>query len=714
MIDRQTKQKIIEAAQILEVVSDFVHLRKSGVSYVGLCPFHSDRKPSFYVSPSKNICKCFSCGEGGSPVDFVMKHEQMNYGEALRYLAKKYHIEIIEREETDEERAVASERQSLFLLNEYAGAFFRQQLLETEEGRRIGLSYLQERGIRPETIERFGLGYSPESRTALTDEAQRRGYSLERLVKVGLSVQSDDGRPPIDRFRGRVIFPVRNLSGQYVAFGGRVMGRADKVAKYVNSPESPIYSKSRELYGLYQAKGAIAKAGKCYLVEGYTDVLSMHQAGITNVVSSSGTALTHQQIRLLRRFSDQITVLYDGDSAGIKAALRGIDLLLEEGLNIKVVLLPDGEDPDSYARSHSVEEFMGYLDEHETDFIHFKIQLYREEMERDPLRRAEIITDILRSIALIPDAIKRQVMIQSSAGDLRMNEQLLISEVAKLRASGIRAGGAQAVGPRMQVVQTDVAPQGGAMPGASAVSGGSVMSPVAAVEPQAVAAEQAPSYEPERYELDLLGYLISHGHEEIYRAEPDAEGQTSYVSWRVARFVYDELQEDGILPSLSRACYDVLHEAVHVCLPQELACGTYFANHDSSDIRRLSANVLASEMYHDQAPEGEDAKETLLRAEVINAPDAERRAAAGQELNAYLAARHARRCEERYVQTLRVLDTLRMALVMKSIAEIQVELTQAQRAGDQAQITELVMELQELNKIKIEFAQSLGERTIIG
>ncbi len=708
MIDSQTKQRIIDSAQILEVVSDFVTLRRSGVSYVGLCPFHNDRKPSFYVSPSKNICKCFSCGEGGSPVDFIMKHEQVNYAEALRYLAKKYHIEIVEREETDEEKAAASERQSLFLVNEYGADFFHRQLLETDEGQRIGLSYLRERGIRPETIEKFGLGYSPEDRTALTKEAQARGYTLDRLVKVGLSIQSDDGRPPIDRFRGRVIFPVRNLSGQFVAFGGRVMGKADKTAKYVNSPESPIYSKSRELYGLYQAKSSISKAGKCYLVEGYTDVLSMHQTGITNVVSSSGTALTHQQIRLLRRFSDQITVLYDGDSAGIKAALRGIDLLLEEGLDIKVVLLPEGEDPDSYARSHSAEEFKTFLDEHETDFIHFKIELYRDEMERDPLRRAEIISDILRSIALIPDAIKRQVMIQSSAGDLRMNEQLLMSEVAKLRAAGVRASG-----PNIPPRTTELVAQPQFVPTAPTATPASTLVPVIDQDAEPEPTPRARGYEPERYEIELLSYIILSGHEELYLSETDEEGQQTYTSWRVAEYIYHELEQDGILGSLSPVCHDVLTEAISVCLPQGISCVSYFISHDSSDIRRISSELLASDISREQAVQRDD-KEDRLRTNVINATEDAGRDLAQQELDAHLQTRHTRQCIERSVRTGREIDALRMALVIKSIHEIQGELVRATRSGDENLVTELVIELQELNKLKIEFAQSLGERTIIG
>lgn len=700
MIDSQTKQRILDAANILEVVSDFVSLRRSGVSYVGLCPFHNDRKPSFYVSPSKNVCKCFSCGEGGSPVHFVMKHEQVSYNEALRYLAKKYHIEIVEREETDEEKAAASERQSLFIVNEYAQQFFRRQLLETDEGRNVGLAYLRERGIRPETIELFGLGYSPEARTALTDEALSKGYALDRLTKVGLSVQYDDGRPPIDRFRGRVIFPVRNLSGQYVAFGGRVMSKTDKTAKYVNSPESPIYSKSRELYGLYQAKGAIAKAGKCYLVEGYTDVISMYQSGIANVVSSSGTALTSQQIRLLRRFSEHITVLYDGDNAGIKAALRGIDLLLEEGLDIKVVLLPEGEDPDSYARSHSAEAFLAYLDEHETDFIHFKIDLYREEMRRDPIKRAELITDILHSIALIPDTIRRTVLIQSSAGELRMDERLLTSEVNKLRARGVKASGSY-IGPQPP-------PEPSPRPVVPVELPEEYATPLPATQPD----EEPQTAGPHQHELSILHHVIQWGHEEVLVASEGEDGQPCLLSDRVASYVYRELECDGILESLSQVCREVLTEAYMHCLPQGVSCASYFINHDSEPIRRMATDLLSSEIH--LQPTKADSMEALLLSEVSNAMRDDLRQRAIQELETYRAGRADKAKRDRAQTAEREMDGLRMALIMQSIYDIQRELQIAQQRGDEALMLELIRELQNLNQLKLEFAQSLGERTIVG
>ena len=354
MIDQPTIDRIMDAAQIYDVVSDFVTLRKRGVNYVGLCPFHDDKTPSFYVSPAKNLCKCFACGKGGNPVHFIMLHEQLSYPDALRYLAKKYHIEIKERELTAEEKAAQTERDSLFVVNQFANDYFRRTLRDTDEGRNIGLAYLRSRGFRDDTIEKFQLGYCTESHDAFAKEALAKGYQRDFLVKTGLCYETDDHRLR-DRFWGRVIFPFHTLSGKVVAFGGRVLASATKGVKmkYVNSPESEIYHKSNELYGIYQAKQAIVKQDRCYLVEGYTDVISMHQSGVENVVASSGTALTTHQIKLIHRFTNNLTVLYDGDAAGIKASLRGIDMLLEEGMNIKVCLLPDGEDPDSFARQHN-------------------------------------------------------------------------------------------------------------------------------------------------------------------------------------------------------------------------------------------------------------------------------------------------------------------------------------------------------------------------
>ena len=409
MIDQATIDRIISAANIVDVVSEFVTLR----NYVGLCPFHADKSPSFYVSPAKNICKCFACGEGGTAVHFIMKHEQIGYLDALRYLAKKYGIEIQERELTEREKQFRDDRESMFV-NQWAQQYFTRNLFENLDGRLVGLRYFIERGLREETIRKFQLGYALDQRDALAKAAQLAGYQRKYLEKTGLVIADEDGKRTYDRFRGRVIFPVHSLSGKVVAFGGRILKKAEKTAKYVNSPESEIYHKSDELYGLFQAKQTIVRKDHCFLVEGYMDVIGMHQAGIENVVASSGTALTRGQIRLIRRFTNNITILYDGDAAGIKAAIRGIDMFLEEEMNVKVVLLPDGEDPDSFARSRSASEFGEFIAGHETDFIRFKTQLLLKEVGDDPVKRAELISDMVRTIALIPNNISRAVYIRAS------------------------------------------------------------------------------------------------------------------------------------------------------------------------------------------------------------------------------------------------------------------------------------------------------------
>ena len=432
MIDRATVDRIMDAAQIVDVVSDFVTLRKAGVNYKGLCPFHDDRTPSFVVSPSKGLCKCFACGKGGNAVHFIMEHEQLSYPDALRYLARKYNIEIKERELTEEEKQAQDERESMFVVNEWACQFFQDQLYNTVDGRAIGMTYFRSRGFRDDIIKKFQLGYSPSQRDACAREAKAKGYKEEFLLSTGLCYKRDNGQLQ-DRFFGRVIFPVHTLSGKVVAFGGRVLKKDEKTAKYVNSPESEIYHKSNELYGIYFAKQAIVKADRCFLVEGYTDVISMHQAGVENVVASSGTALTQGQIRLIHRFTSNITVLYDGDAAGIKASIRGIDMLLEEGMNIKVCLLPDGDDPDSFARKHNSTEFQQFIQEHETDFIRFKTNLLLEDAGKDPIKRAELIGNLVQSISVIPEAIVRDVYIKECAQLLRVEDKLLVSEVAKRR-----------------------------------------------------------------------------------------------------------------------------------------------------------------------------------------------------------------------------------------------------------------------------------------
>ena len=432
MIDQATIDKILDAAQIVDVVSEFVTLKRAGVNYKGLCPFHNEKTPSFVVSPSKGLCKCFSCGKGGNVVHFIMEHEQLNYYEALKWLANKYHIEVKERELSDEEKQAQNVRESMFVVNDFANNYFQNLLHNHIDGQSIGLAYFRQRGFRDDIIRKFQLGYSLNERDALVKEAKRKGFKEEFLEKTGLCYRRDNDGQLRDRFWGRVMFPVHTLSGKVIAFGGRVLKTDGKVAKYVNSPESEIYHKSNELYGIYFAKQAIVRDDRCFLVEGYTDVISMHQAGIENVVASSGTSLTSGQIRLIHRFTNNITVLYDGDGAGIKASIRGIDMLLEEGMNIKVVLLPDGEDPDSFARKHNATDYKAYINAHEVDFIRFKTSLLLEEVGNDPIKRAGLIGDIVRSISVIPENIVRSVYIRECSQLLQVEEKLLVQEVGKL------------------------------------------------------------------------------------------------------------------------------------------------------------------------------------------------------------------------------------------------------------------------------------------
>ena len=427
-INSATVQRILDATDIVEVVSDFVSLKRKGANYWGLCPFHNDRSPSFSVSKSRGLCKCFSCGEGGSAVNFLMKLEHLSYTEALRYLARKYNIEIEEREMTPEEERRETARDNMLAVNEFALRHFESNLTDTDEGRDVGLSYFRHRGISDQMIERFHLGYALEGRDRLYKSAIERGYSEEYILATGLSTRTDDGRI-YDRFRGRVIYPVHSLSGKVVAFGGRTLRSDKSMAKYVNSPESDIYSKRRELYGMFQAKQAIAKAGKCIIVEGYMDVISMHQAGICNVVASSGTALTVEQVRLIKRFTSNVTLIYDADAAGIKASLRGIELLLQDGMDIKVLLLPQGEDPDSFAQSHSSTEVEEYIRANETDFITFMARILLKDVEDDPTARANVITRIVKTIALIPNEITRSVYVQECSRILFISEEVLQRQV---------------------------------------------------------------------------------------------------------------------------------------------------------------------------------------------------------------------------------------------------------------------------------------------
>jgi len=431
MIDRATIERILDASNIIDVIQDFVPLKKRGVNYLGLCPFHNEKTPSFTVSPTKEIFKCFGCGKSGNVVNFIMEHEHLSYPEALKHLARKYHIEIVEKELSSEEIEKQNERESLLVLTSYAARQFAENLFHSDEGISIGLSYFRERGFQQTTLKKFELGYSLEKRDSFSKKALEDGYKNDFLVKSGLSIQHDDHL--FDRFSGRVMFPIHSLSGQILGFGGRILKKDAKTAKYLNSPESEIYHKSRIVYGIYQARKAISQNDKCYLVEGYTDVMSLHEAGIENVVASSGTSLTQEQVRLIKRFTPNITILYDGDPAGIKASLRGIDIVLEEGMNVKIVLLPDGEDPDSYSKKLSNEEFLSYLKEKETDFIRFKTSLLLEESKNDPVLRANLIRDIVKSIAVIPESITRTIYIKDCSVRMNIPEEVLYNEVNNIR-----------------------------------------------------------------------------------------------------------------------------------------------------------------------------------------------------------------------------------------------------------------------------------------
>lgn len=664
--------RIQDAAQIVDVVSDFVTLRKRGVNFVGLCPFHDDRTPSFYVSPAKNICKCFACGEGGSPIHFVMKHEQISYAEALKYLARKYNIEVVEKELTDEEKQAQSDRDSMFILNEYARDYFVKTLHEHPEGKAVGRSYFRERGFRDDIVRKFQLGYSPEQRDAFSVEAQKAGYRRDYLLRTGLSSGGENNAPLVDRFRGRVIFPVHTLSGKVVAFGGRILRKAENTGKYINSPESEIYSKSNELYGIYFARNAIAKHDKCFLVEGYTDVLSMHQAGIENVVSSSGTALTHGQIRMIHRFSENITVLYDGDAAGIKAALRGIDLLLEDGMKVKVVLLPEGEDPDSFAKKQNAEEFNRYISENETDFIRFKTQLLLEEAGQDPIMRAGLISNIVQSIALIPDRIIRQVYIQECSQLLNVPERLLITEVHKIQLRTYEK----------KKEQTQKSEIGSEKPDGVPETEKQIERAIAPVNPY------------DRFEYEILRYVIRYGNTPIYRKfekQKRKEGK-SFVEEDVLveegpgviEFVRYDLDRDEI--GFSNPLYrQIFEEAVERKDDEHFDSGRYFLSHPDARISRL-ASELVSDRYllskiHSKllGEEVGDKDSRLLEQNLLNS------------------------------RVPRATTELKNAYVLQRIKKIKEQI----RTSGSDDCLLLIGELQRLQKIKKILAKELGERIVL-
>ena len=552
MITRETVERILETAQIVDVVGDFVSLKRRGANFIACCPFHNEKTPSFYVSPAKGIYKCFGCGKAGTAVGFVMEHESLSYNEALKYLARKYNIEVVEKEESAEEIAKRQRSESLYLTSEFAAGFFVESL-SSPEGRSVGYAYFKSRGLEDDTIKKFCLGWSPSSRRALSDTARKAGYKEEFLIDTGLSVKRDDGSLS-DRFYDRVMFPIHSVSGRVIAFGGRTLRTDKTVAKYVNSPETEIYVKSRSLYGIYFAKNEISRQDKCFLVEGYLDVLSMYQLGITNVVASSGTSLTVEQIRLIRKFTSNVTIIYDGDSAGIHAALRGIGLVLKEGLNVKVVLLPDGEDPDSFARKNTLNETNSYIAAHEQDFIGFKSDLLLGQAGNDPLKKAELINDIADTIALIPDAVKRSVYVEMTASKFNIESGILFERILKTRTDILVADKKQSDYRRRRETGGEGDTDGYRD---DYVSGNTVNTISTDLKPD----KPARVFEDkilEPCEKELLGFIIEHG-EEHMAFDSDSE---FYVEGgepaTVAEFIDSALAADSVVfsNSLYRRVYD--------------------------------------------------------------------------------------------------------------------------------------------------------------
>ena len=671
MIDQATVDKIIDSANILEVVSDFVTLRKRGVNYVGLCPFHDEKTPSFSVSPSKGICKCFSCGKGGSAVHFIMEHEQLSYYEALKYLAKKYNIEIEERELSDEEKQIKSDRESMLIVNSFAQEYFSNILFQHSEGRSVGLAYFHERGFRDDIIHKFALGYSLEQRDALAIEAKKRGYKEEYLLKTGLCLEGQNGYIS-DRFRGRVIFPVFSLSGKVLAFGGRVLRKSDKLAKYVNSPESEVYHKSNVLYGIYQAKQSIVKNDNCFLVEGYTDVLSMHQAGVENVVASSGTSLTPGQIRLIHRFTNNITVIYDGDAAGIKASLRGIDLILKEGMNIKVVLLPDGDDPDSFAKKQSASSFTEYIKNHEVDFIRFKTNLLLDSAGNDPIKRAELISDIVQSIAIIPDTIVRSVYTKECSRLMEISEEVLLREINKIKLSQLQNG----TPPNKKTLSETSADKQNSQEEGTQNDDTETLMETQGV-PQGVLQEKRVPSPLDPFEKTLVRYMIRYGFHDLFSEINEETGETE--TWKVIPYIRTDLRNDEI--EFQHPLYKkVIAEINHIFDQEGEHLTRYFLAHPDEEISRLAVD-LVSEKYqlskiHTKFQTIESEEEKL--ADLIP----------------------------------RALFELKDAITSLNIKHIREEIKKTAKEKNPERTTQLMSELNGLYALKAALAKQLGERIV--
>jgi len=563
MIDHNTIERILDAAEISDVVSDFVTLRKRGVNQLGLCPFHNEKTPSFTVSPAKGIFKCFGCGKGGNSVNFIMEHENLTYPEALKWLAKKYNIEIVEREETEEQKQQKDDRESMMIVSSFAQKYFTRYLWEENEGRTVGLSYFRERSFRDDILKKFEVGFAPDGKTPFTDAAQKQGYKIEFLEKTGLTIKRDDWLR--DRFAGRVMFPIHNLAGRVIAFGGRTLKEDKKTAKYLNSPESDIYHKSRVLYGIFQAKREISKTDKCYLVEGYTDVLSMHQAGIENVVASSGTALTPDQIRMVKRFTPNLTIIYDGDEAGIKASLRGIDLVLEEGMNVKILLLPQGEDPDSFAKKKGSSAYLNYIKENETDFIQFKTRLLIKSTDNDPIAKARLISDVIRSVSVIPDSITRSVYIKECSKLLGVNEEVLYAEVRKQKTKQSEDFRKKEIREKAKLERLP-----------------------RQVEPTVT--------KPSKFfveELEYLRFLLKYCNTPLYEYEDEESHKTEVIS--VGQFMVQELEIDDLVsenPLFKKVFYEVSKHLDE----NDFDAWKHFIYHPDGEVSQLATNLL-SEKY---------------------------------------------------------------------------------------------------------------------
>ena len=662
MIDHATIERIKDAANIVEVVSEFVTLRKSGSNYKGLCPFHDEKTPSFYVSPARGTCHCFGCGKGGNPVGFIMEHEQMTYPEALRWLARKYHIEIKERELSDDEKREQSERESMFIVNEWAASYFQHLMHDTADGVAIGMQYFRSRGFRDDIVSKFQLGFDSTDRRALAQEALRKGYKEDFLLKTGICYKNDRGEL-IDRYAGRVIFPWIGISGKVVGFGGRLLDSRTKGVnqKYVNSPDSEIYHKDRELYGIYQAKKAIAREDRVYMVEGYTDVISMHQCGIENVVANSGTALSVHQIHILHRFTSNITLLYDGDAAGIHAALRGTDMLLSEGMNLKVLLLPDGDDPDSFARKHSAEDFRKYIEEHQTDFIEFKTDLLLRN-ERDPLKRSEAINSVVRSISFVTNPILRDTYLHDCSVRMGINEATLINTLNNF----IRSNREETASSLNNSQSTQTATQNSKLK---------------------IQNSPSPLQQASKVEQMLVELIVRNGDTIIYNNVETEDGTT--VNLNVAQYIAYNLGVDGLKfanPLYSR----ILDEAVNHAGDENFCAEQFFLHHSDIEISRIATDLCMD-------------KYQLL--------DEQKAARADEEKNAdELRAEEENRIEALRQQTEHLLNDFRMDYLEQRLRDLKRDISLA--VNDPERLQQLMEEYKTAHELRSQLARLLGNNII--